>query len=134
MSQDVPARVLIVDDDPFFVRRARAALEGTVELQIFSDRDAALAATEQWSPDVVMVDVMVGDTGAFGLLDEMRERCLGGVPRILYLAKGPGSIHRLQPGDGSFLGVIKRESSLDGLMQAVRCALATAVTGSFLIA
>lgn len=134
VSQDLPARVLIVDDDPFFVRRARIALDGVVELHIVSDEESALAAAEAWAPDVVMVDVMTGETGAFKLVDEMRERCRGNGPRVLYLAKGPGSADRYHASDGSFLGVIRRECSMDGLMCAVRSALATVVSRNLLVA
>jgi CheY-like chemotaxis protein len=134
VSQVLPARVLIVDDDPYFVRRVRVALDGMVEMQIVSSEVAALAAIEAWHPDVVVIDVMTGDAGAFRLLDEIRDRSRGDGPRVLYLAKGPGSVVRLQGGNGSFLGVIRRECSVDGLMYAVRSALATVVTGSLLVA
>ncbi|HUG16801.1 MAG TPA: hypothetical protein VMM78_17475 [Thermomicrobiales bacterium] len=128
------ARVLIVDDDAFFVRRARAALEGSFELQIVSNRDAALAAIETWAPDIVVLDATLGGSGAFGLLDEMRTSCLDGVPRVLFVAKGPGSIHRLQVDGSSFLGVILRESGMDGLLAAVRCALGTVMSRRLLTA
>jgi DNA-binding NarL/FixJ family response regulator len=129
VSQLLPARVLIVDDDPLYVGRARAALQDCVELQIVSSHDAALAATVNWAPDVVVLDSLMGDAPAFRLLDTMRERSDGGVPHVVYLAHGAGSIHRLQSDDSSFLGVIKRESGAAGLMSAVRCALAAAVSG-----
>jgi CheY-like chemotaxis protein len=120
------ARVLLVDDDPLYVRRACRAFGDVVDLQVASNRDDALLATEGWFPDVVVVDMLLGDADAFRLLDELRMRCRNAALNVVYLAKGPGSIQRWQSDAGTFLGVVKRESGIEALREVV----VTAIRGS----
>jgi CheY-like chemotaxis protein len=127
------ARVLIVDNDRLFLLRAHAALSASVELQIVSSRDDALTATRDWRPDVVVVGSMMEDVETFSLLDEIRDRCLDDEPGVVYLTKGPGASQRLHHGNGTFLGMIRRDSGIEGLTNAVACAIG-AVVGIGLLA
>lgn len=129
VSQLLSARVLIVDDDALYVRRARAALKDSVDLQIVSSHDDAIAATADWAPDVVVVDSLLGNEAAFNLLDNLRERHVNSVPSVVYVARGAGAIHRMQSDSTSFLGVVKRESGTEGLLAAIRQAVAAVVGG-----
>jgi DNA-binding NtrC family response regulator len=118
---------LIVDDDALYVRRVRAALSDSVDLQIVSSHDDAMAATLDWTPDVVVVDSLLGNEAAFNLLDSMRERHFNSMPSVVYLAHGAGAIHRTQSDNTSFLGVVLRESGTEGLLTAIRQAVAAVV-------
>jgi CheY-like chemotaxis protein len=117
------ARVLLVDDDPLYVRRASRILGCHVDLQVAASRCAALDATADWQPDVIVLDMLLGDADAFRLIDELRARYRDAAPGVVYLAKGPGSIQRLQGDAGSFLGVVKRDAGIDALLVAILAAL-----------
>ena len=110
-----PARVLMVDDDVLYTRRTRLALGEMVELRVVQSRTEALAAADRWVPDLVVVDLFVGDSDAFRLLDGLRSRRPLSPLSVIYLTKGPGSSTRFQNDGRTFLGVIQRESGIDRL-------------------
>lgn len=128
------ARVLLVDDDPLYTRRAVRELGDSVDLQIVTNRSEALALTESWYPDVVVVDMLLRDADAFWLLDELRHRCRDAALGVVYLAKGPGSIQRFWAEGGAFLGVVKRESGIEILRSAISSAVRCVGTVMTLVA
>ena len=127
----LPARVLMVDDDVLYTRRTRLALGEVVELRVVRTRSEALAIAECWVPDLVVLELFVGDSDAFRLLDELRNRQPLSPLSIIYLTKGPGSSTRFQNDGHTFLGMIQRESGIERLHDAIvaatrQCRLAAA--------
>jgi CheY-like chemotaxis protein len=63
----VPVRCLIVDDNRTFLDAARAALEreGLVVAGVATTGAEALARFEELRPDVVLIDVSLGDESGF---------------------------------------------------------------------
>lgn len=116
-------RVLLVDDDPLYVRRATIALTGTADLRIASTREAALAAIADWWPDVVVLDMFLRDGDAIRLPEELRARGRSRVLGVVYLAKGAGAQTRFQSLGTNFLGVVERERDAEALRAALRAAL-----------
>jgi CheY-like chemotaxis protein len=121
-------RVLLVDDDPTFVRGARAALRGTVDLYVVSDADDALKAAELLQPDLVLVDVLLRGTDAFWLLDRLREHMGPRARAVICLAKGPGALSRAALCGGEYFGVHRRDAGPGALLDAVTRGLAAAGT------
>jgi CheY-like chemotaxis protein len=119
-------RVLLVDDDPTFVRGARVALRGTVDLYVVSDADAALEAAGLLHPDLVLVDVLLRGTDAFWLLDRLRERMGPRARAVICLAKGPGALSRAALCGGEYFGVHRRDAGPGALLEAVTRGLAAA--------
>lgn len=115
----LPARVLMVDDDVLYTRRTRLALGETVELRVVQSRIEALAAADHWMPDLVVLDLFIGDSDAFRLFDELQSRRPLFPLSVIYLTKGPGSSTRFQNDGRTFLGVIQRESSIERLRDAI---------------
>lgn len=115
----LPVRVLMVDDDVLYARRARLALDGTVELRVAQSRFEALAAVDRWSPELVILDLFFGDSDAFRLLDELRSTRPLLPLSVIYLAKGPGSSTSCQNDGDTFLGVIQRDAGIEELRHAV---------------
>lgn len=80
VSQTVRSRtVLIVDDHPSFRASARAVLEaaGFEIVAEAADGEAAIAAIDRFSPDVVILDIQLPDMSGFDLcaaLEELGER------------------------------------------------------------
>jgi DNA-binding NarL/FixJ family response regulator len=69
------SRVLIVDDHPGFRRFARRLLqaEGLDVVGEAHDEASALAAAARLRPDVVLLDVLLGDSDGFAVADRLRE-------------------------------------------------------------
>jgi DNA-binding NarL/FixJ family response regulator len=70
---DVPARVLIVDDHSLFRSRARLLLEvaGYDVVGEAEDAAGALSETNRLEPDVVLVDIQLPDRDGFAVADEL---------------------------------------------------------------
>jgi CheY-like chemotaxis protein len=68
-------RILIVDDSEHFLRAARSALEqdGVSVVGTASASAEALQLTAELQPDVVLVDVDLGEESGFELCDRLAE-------------------------------------------------------------
>ncbi|MEX1158177.1 MAG: hypothetical protein WEC79_04535 [Thermomicrobiales bacterium] len=117
------ARVLLVDDDQLFIRRMRQALAGSMDLQVATTSCDALSTEAGWTPDVVVIDPLLGDTDSFGLLDRLRERWRESGVGVICLSRGPGAVTRYQPEAGGFYGAVMRDVGVDGVCDAVRYAV-----------
>lgn len=115
-------RVLLVDDDPLYVRRAMLALAGTADLRIAASREAALALITDWWPDVVVLDMFLRDGDAIRLPEELRARGRSRSLGVVYLTKGAGARTRFQSLGTNFLGVVERERGAEALRAALRAA------------
>lgn len=86
--QGVPARVLVVDDEPVYVESLAASVRGDGELarsvHVTSVRDAASAldAAAAWKPDLVICDADLGHSPVDGFTLVRRLRAAGASPHI----------------------------------------------------
>jgi CheY-like chemotaxis protein len=71
----VPLRCLIVDDSRSFLEAARTLLEreGLTIAGVASTGDEALGRAEEFRPDVVLVDIMLGAESGFDLARRLEE-------------------------------------------------------------
>src|SRR5687767_14204597 len=90
-----PMRVLLVDDDELFVRRAVEILGTTVDLRVVTRPEQALPESESWEPQLILLDMLPAHTDAFRLAEELRALLPGTLNGIIFLAKGPGARTRL---------------------------------------
>ncbi len=78
------ARVLVVDDEPHIVEVVRAYLERDGhEVRIAGDGHAALREAAAWSPQVVVLDVMLPGRSGFDVLRDLRTGAHG--PGVILL-------------------------------------------------
>ena len=72
-------RVLIVDDSAVFLDAARALLEreGLTVVGVASSSETAIEATERLQPDVVLVDIMLGEESGIEVARDLVERAAG---------------------------------------------------------
>jgi CheY-like chemotaxis protein len=79
----VPLRCFIVDDNAQFLAAARALLEGqdVVVVGVASGSDGALLRIGQLRPDVVLVDIDLGDESGFDVARRIDEAV--GLPVVL---------------------------------------------------
>ena len=81
----VPLRCLIVDDNASFLEAASTLLrrEGITVVGVAFTTTAALRQTRQLRPDVVLVDIMLGDESGFDLAQRLADMDSGGIAVIL---------------------------------------------------
>ena len=81
----VPLRCLIVDDNASFLEAASTLLrrQGITVVGVASTTTAALRQTRQLLPDVVLVDIMLGDESGFDLAQRLADMDSGGSAVIL---------------------------------------------------
>jgi CheY-like chemotaxis protein len=115
----LPARVLIVDDDLLYTRRAVMLLDSLYDVRVAETRADALRCVAQSSPDVVVLDMFPHDTDAFRLLDDLRARLAPGPVNVIFLSKGPGAATRYCTDQDTFFGVVSRDSGPECLRDAL---------------
>jgi DNA-binding NarL/FixJ family response regulator len=121
LSNTLP-RVLLVDDDPLYPRRAAVALLGIAELRVVTSRSAAIATAVSWQPHIAILDMFLPDGDALHLPDELQRCTAVNELGVIYLAKGPGAATRFQSLDGRFFGVVHRDAGPTDLLRAIRLA------------
>jgi DNA-binding response OmpR family regulator len=68
------AKVLVVEDDRFLVSAYRAKLEKSgYEVQIASDGDEALAVLKTFTPDIMLLDLVMPRRDGFSTLEEIKK-------------------------------------------------------------
>ena len=71
-----PVRILLVDDSPYFLEAARMFfhLNNTIEVvATASDSEEALAKAQTLNPDVILLDLNLGDQSGLDLIPLFRE-------------------------------------------------------------
>jgi two-component system, NarL family, nitrate/nitrite response regulator NarL len=81
----VPLRCLIVDDNAFFLEAATSMLEqqGMAVVAVASASADALRRVRELRPDVVLVDIVLGDESGFDLARQLADAGPGGPTVIL---------------------------------------------------
>lgn len=120
MSIYCPARrVLLVDDDPEFIERAREVLDGLADLRVVGDAEAALAENLAWRPELIMLDALFGSGDSFALMDALRHARPSERIGIVCLTKGRGASNHVEPFGDEVFGMIRREPDGEGLRDHV---------------
>jgi DNA-binding NarL/FixJ family response regulator len=83
----VSLSLLIVDDSPVFLDAARGLLErdGLSVVGVASTSTMAIDAAERLHPDVVLVDILLGEESGIDLARRLVERSRGAAPAIVIL-------------------------------------------------
>jgi DNA-binding NarL/FixJ family response regulator len=83
----VSLSLLIVDDSPVFLEAARGLLErdGLSVVGVASTSAMAIDAAERLHPDVVLVDILLGEESGIDLARRLVERSRGAAPAIVIL-------------------------------------------------
>jgi two-component system OmpR family response regulator len=128
MEEVWSGRVLVVDDEENVRYLASTALrlDGWIVEVCESDR-AALAVVEAFRPDVIVLDVMLGDGDGFELCELLRRRAIT-VPVIFLTARGAVAdrVHGLTIGGDDYL---TKPFSVEELVARCRLLARRAVAG-----
>jgi CheY-like chemotaxis protein len=84
---DVSLRCLIVDDNAFFLEAATSLLEreGVTVVAVVSTSADAIRTVREVDPDVVLVDIMLGNESGFDLARELA-RIDAGRPAVILIS------------------------------------------------
>jgi CheY-like chemotaxis protein len=84
----VSNRLLIVDDSPSFLRASRRLLEreGLTVVGVASSTAEALRCAEAHRPDVVLVDVFLGEESGFDLARRFVSHGQGACPTVILIS------------------------------------------------
>lgn len=117
----MPERILVVDDEPRFLRLVEANLltEGFEVLQAANGKQALDMAADE-KPDLILLDVMMPELDGFKACERIRE--FSSVPIIMLTAKGEEEhrVHGLNMGADDY---IVKPFSANELMARVRAVL-----------
>jgi len=78
-------RILVVDQDPAFIREIRETLEGSYEVSVASSRSQGLEKAEREAPDMVIVGFMEPRGDAFKFHKELKESPKTGMIPLLVI-------------------------------------------------
>ncbi|MFY0409478.1 response regulator transcription factor [Solicola sp. PLA-1-18] len=129
MTDDVPARLLVVDDEPSILELLAASLRfAGFEVETAEGGQAALDKAAAQRPDLVVLDVMMPDVDGFEVVRRLRS---GGdeVPVIFLTARDAGSdrVAGLTVGGDDY---VAKPFSLEELVARVRAVLRRAKGGA----
>ncbi len=121
-------KILVIDDDPDFVRSMKQLLEAnSYEVISAGSGKEGLSKAESDVPDLIIIDVMMETWGeGFNVVDKLRENDkTKDIPRILLTALGLQS--PLEPTSPKMIGVkavLQKPVKPDEVLKAVKDALA----------
>jgi DNA-binding NarL/FixJ family response regulator len=123
VADDTPVRVLVVDDHRVFAEAMAVALSGQRNLEVVGSAhcaDAGLAMAEQLQPDVVVMDVRLGDGDGVAVTAELT----GLYPSICVVVltgfAERGLMQRVA--DAGASAVLPKDGELGEMVQAIRSA------------
>ncbi len=118
------ARVLVVDDDAVFIRRAMVSLGQAADVKSVASGEDLLRRVYNWLPDVVLLNMLLDDRDGFQMLEEILDVELDHRPFVFCTTSGPSSINRLSDRPDWPVGTISRSTRLEQLRDTINSALA----------
>lgn len=115
-------RVVLVDDHPVVRAGVRALLEGQDDLVVVGeapDRDTAVDVVRRTGPDVVLMDLSLGD-GPGGVVATADLRALPDPPRVLVLTTYDSESDIIAAVDAGASGYLLKDAPPEELFRAVR--------------
>ena len=84
----MPLRCLIVDDSPRFGEEARSVLEheGIPVVGIATSGDEAVRLADALRPDLVLVDISLGEESGFDVARRLTDGSSGDAPAIIFVS------------------------------------------------
>ena len=117
------ARVLVVDDDAAFIRRATVSLGVLADVECVTSGEELLRRVYRQLPDIVLLNMLLADRDGFLMLEELLTLDLDKPPFVFCTTSGPLSINRLSTSPDWPVGTISRTSRLEQLRNVVKTAL-----------
>lgn len=115
-------RILLVEDDLFTARAYRDGFERQgFSVDTTADHDEALRKVRETMPDIVLLDLILGQRSGFEVLEEMkRDEQLRAIPVIIMSSLGQESDIQKGKKLGAIDYLIKSDLSLKQVIERVR--------------
>ena len=123
-SKSSPARVLIVDDHPALCRSLRRHLEQDPTLTVcgvVQQADGVALAVEDLDPDVVLLDLTLGEDDGLSVAREIRSSSLA--PSILVLSIHRESLYAESALEAGASGYLEKSDASENLLTALHTVL-----------
>lgn len=139
LQQPAAIRILLADDHPIVRRGLRLTIEAELQLKVVAEADdgqAALAALEQWQPNIAILDVNMPGLSGFELMRVIRERKLP--VAVIFLTIHSDEVMFNEALDLGALGYVLKESAVTDIVASVKAVAAgqpfisSALTGHLL--
>jgi DNA-binding response OmpR family regulator len=86
-----PRRVLVVEDDPNLRDTLAEVLrDDGHDVRVAEDGEAALAAVDEWAPELIVLDLMMPRMDGFAFRQAQRDRSGPVTPKVLLLSAATG--------------------------------------------
>ena len=121
-------KLLYVDDEPDIREVAAMALEmdGSIEVRQAPSGAAALSELDSWTPDVILLDVMMPEMDGPATLAEIRKRAELAATRVIFITARAQAQDKARLMGLGAAGVITKPFDPMTLAQDVRSILAAA--------
>ena len=125
MSQTPKIKILLVDDNPYFlaaVRRFLILLPDMVVIAEAHDGKDALTKAEQLQPDLVLLDIGMPELNGIEVARSMKE--WPHPPRIVFLSMHDNAAYREAAQELGVIGLVGKTDFVAGLLPIIRNMLA----------
>lgn len=130
----MPAKILIVDDDPDMVELLRIALtEAGYSTCTASTGTEALAAAERSSPDLVVLDLLLPEMNGFNVCEKLRRNPATASVPIIMITVLPGQFPRLVGVEAGANAYVNKPFQTQELVSCVGGLLRRSGTASHLV-
>ena len=104
---DVPIRILLVDDNPYFLEAASDFLDLHEDFKVVgvaTDGQKALERAQIIKPDVILLDLHLGTESAFDLIPKLKEKLPETKIVVITILEGDAYVQRVrQTGGDAFI-------------------------------
>jgi two-component system KDP operon response regulator KdpE len=124
----IPARILVVDDEPQITRVLRRGIASKgYEVQVAQDGEEALEVFHKWKPDLIITDLSMPGMGGLELCRRLRK--ISSVPILVLSVKGDERI-KVEALDTGADDYITKPFGMDELFARLRVALRRGATNA----
>ena len=120
-SPTPPIRVLIVDDHAVVRAGLRMLIDQNPEMKVTGlagNRSEALAAAASEQPNIIILDIVLGDEDGLSFLSELREASPGARVLVLTGLRSPDSQRRAMRAGA--MGIVLKEHAAEVLIKAIK--------------
>lgn len=121
MSSTTPIKVLIVDDHAVVRAGLRMLIDQDPQMRVTGlagNRSEALAAAASEQPNIIILDIVLGDEDGLSFLSELREVARGARVLVLTGLRSPDSQRRAMRAGA--MGIVLKEHAAEVLIKAIK--------------
>jgi CheY-like chemotaxis protein len=122
------AKILLVEDDPLIYRlyQKTFTLEG-FEVELAEDGQAALDKLKNFTPDIILLDIMMPNMNGLEVLSKLKtDPATGHIPVVVLTNMSDMNVINMATARGAALCIIKSRSEPEEVVNSIKAVLAKA--------